>query len=647
MTEKRQSPDVLLHRIQEKELKESRGKLKIYLGAAPGVGKTYTMLQDALEKRQHDLDVVVGIVESHGRKDIEELLSTFEILPRQIVQYRDTISKELDLAAVLQRQPGLILIDEMAHTNAPGLTHTKRWQDINELLDRGIDVYTTLNVQHIESLKDDVMQIIHAPVKETVPDYIIERADTLELVDIPPEELLKRLQEGKVYIPQQAELAKEHFFRIGNLYALRELALRATAERVGEDVLLYRQGEGIKHIWPTRDKILVCVGPRAGSLKLIRAAKRFATSLHSDWIAVFVDTPLLQSSPSSRNSAIQHLRLAELLGAETHVLAGFDIVQEIMNFAREQNVTQIMLRKQIGSRWFSWLSRSLADEMVRHSGEIDVYIMTGDAPAPSANVVASPSASWKAYALGIGVVILATVFNVLISPHLGSSDHILVYLLGVMVVALRGVRGPAVFTSIMSILAYDYFFIPPHRSLMLGHLNYVIPLLVMLVITQVISHLTIMIRRQEASSHRNQYETRALYTLSRQLNTARGVDALLALGTRYIANAFNCNVLALIPKKNHLMIRLNDQDGQEKIKLDEKEMGIAQWVYEMGQAAGLGTDTLSFSNALYIPLSASKGCVGVLRIQPKTEQLLTPEQMGLLELCVHQLALALEVDRVV
>ena len=280
MVDKRLSPDEVLQRVQAAEQKEKRGKLKIYLGASPGVGKTYTMLHDALEKRQHDLDVVVGIVESHGRKDIEQLLEGLEVLPRKVVQYRDRTWTEFDLAAVLQRQPGLVLIDEMAHTNAPGLVHAKRWQDINEVLDRGIDVYTTLNVQHIESLKDDIMQIIHAPITETVPDSILERADTIELVDLPPDELLKRLQEGKVYIPEQAALAKEHFFRMGNLIALREFALRITAERVGADVLLYRQGEGIKQIWPTQEKILVCVGPRLESRKLIRAAKRMAKNLH-------------------------------------------------------------------------------------------------------------------------------------------------------------------------------------------------------------------------------------------------------------------------------------------------------------------------------------------------------------------------------
>jgi two-component system sensor histidine kinase KdpD len=642
MNDQRLSPDDLLQRVQEEELKKKRGKLKIYLGAAPGVGKTYTMLHDALEKRRHDLDVVVGIVESHGRKDIDMLVNKFEFIPRQAVHYREKTWMELDLAAVLHRQPGLILIDEMAHTNAPGLNHAKRWQDIKEVLERGIDVYTTLNVQHIESMKDDIMQIIHVRIHETVPDSMIEQADTIELVDLPPDELLKRLQEGKVYFPQQAELAVEHFFRMGNLIALRELALRFTAERVGADVLLYRQGEGIKQIWPTQDKILVCVGPRPESLKLIRAAKRMANSLHADWLAVYVDTPF-QHSIATRNNAIQNLRLAELLGAEIHVLTGDDIVKAVMDFAREKNVTQIMIRKQIIHRWYSWFRKSLADEMVRYSGEIDVYIMTGERSNVKVHAQVSPSVSpWRAYASAVGIIGGITLLNVILSPFLSIGILILLYVLGAMLVALFGLRGPSILASFLSVFAYDYYFIPPTNSFLFGHAEHFIVIFALLVVTQVTSHLVIMIRRQEELAHINHYEMRALYTLSRQLTTTRGVDALLSLGQRYIESVFHCDVLALLPKNGRIVLHVNAGTSQH---IDEKELGIAQWVYEMGQPAGMGTDTLSFSNALYLPLLASRGVVGVLRIQPKTQQLLTPEQMGLLESCLNQLALSLEVDR--
>jgi two-component system sensor histidine kinase KdpD len=351
MSTKRIDPEKLLESVQEQERQEKFGKLKIYLGASPGVGKTYAMLRDAIAKRQQGLDVVVGVVESHGRKDTEEQLSNLEILPRLKINYRGREVSEFDLDGALKRNPGLILIDEMAHTNIEGQRHAKRWQDIKELLDRGIDVYTTLNVQHIESLNSDVSGIIHAPVKETVPDLMIDLADTIELIDLPPEDLLKRLQEGKVYYPEQAELAKEGFFRKGNLIALRELALRVTAERVGAQVLLYRQGLGIKHIWSTNDKILVCVGPGSESLQLIRTARRLATSLQAEWIAVSVDSPRLNQTPNQRNSVIKHLQVANRLGAETVVLNGFDIVTTLLNYAREQNISLILIWKEVKPRW--------------------------------------------------------------------------------------------------------------------------------------------------------------------------------------------------------------------------------------------------------------------------------------------------------
>ncbi len=620
MVSPRLDPEQLLQRMDEEDRKERRGKLKIYLGAAPGVGKTYAMLHDALEKRDNDFDVVIGVAESHGRHDIETMLKNFEIIPRQTVHYRSKTCLEFDLDAALKRRPGLILIDEMAHSNAPGLRHSKRWQDIKECLDRGIDFYTTLNVQHIESLKDDVAQIIQAPIRETVPDSMIEMANTIAVVDLPPEELLKRLQDGKIYIPQQAELATEHFFRKGNLIALRELALRTTAERVGTDVLLYRQSEGIKQIWPTRDKILVCVGPRLESLKLIRAAKRIVSSLQAEWVAVYVDTPQVHTSASQRNSAIQNLRLAEQLGAVTHVLTGFDIVKAIMDFAREQNVTQIMVRKHIVTRWRGWFRRSLADEIVRHSGEIDVYIMTGEArEEPHAPKNNSPHLlPWKTYGIAMVVMTLATLFNVMLYPFIAASNLVMVYLLSLVVIARFGRIELSILSSMISVVVYDFFFVPPFYSLAVSGIEYIITLIVMLVVAQIISYLTILTRRQTESARLTQYQTTALYTLSRQLTNTRGVDKLVVLGVTYVADAFNCDVMALLPKKNHLETQCSYPSKQ---RLDSKERSIAQWVYEMGQSAGLGTDTLSFSKALYLPLLAAEGPIGVLRIQPRTQQL--------------------------
>ncbi len=643
MVGQRSNPEEILQRTEAEAREEKRGKLKIYLGAAPGVGKTYAMLHDALEKRENDLDVVIGIAESHGRQEIEGLLKNFEIIPRQTILHRGTTCLEFDFDAALQRRPGLILIDEMAHSNAPGLRHSKRWQDIKEFLDRGIDVYTTLNVQHIESLKDDVAQIIQAPVRESVPDSMIEMANTIEVVDLPPEDLLKRLHDGKIYIPQQAEQATEHFFRKGNLIALRELALRTTAERVGSDVLLYRQSEGIKRIWPTKDKILVCVGSRLDSLQLIRAAKRIVTSLQAEWVAVYVDTPQIRDSTTIRNSAIQNLRLAEQLGAVTHVLTGFDIVKVIMDFSREQNVTQIMIRKQITTRWRGWFRRNLADEIVRHSGEIDVYIMTAEASARQVPKQKSIQLTpWKSYSVALVTIVLATLFNVILYPFIAESTIIMVYLLSLVVIARQGRVGVSIFASILSVIVYDFFFVAPKYSFAVPNTEYFLTLFVMLIVAQIISYLTILTRRQAESARLVLYQTTALFTLSRQLTKTRGVEKLVALGANYIAEAFNCDVMALLPKKNHLEVQCG---YPAKVKLDIKEKSIAQWVYEMGQTAGLGTDTLSFSKALYLPLSAAIETIGVLRIQPRTKHLFSPEQMDLLESCVNQVALAVEVDR--
>lgn len=644
MDEKRPNPDTLLHQVQEEERQESRGKLKIYLGAAPGVGKTYTMLNDALAERAQGLDVIVGVVESHGRQEIETMLKEFEILPRRVVDYHGKQLLEFDIDAVLKRQPGLILIDEMAHTNAPGMRHKKRWQDIKELLDRGNNVWTTLNVQHIESLNDDISQIIHAPVHETVPDSMIEMADTIELIDLPPEELLKRLHEGKVYVPAQAEIAANSFFRKGNLIALRELALRTTAKRVGAQVLLYRQGQGIKQIWPTMEKILVCVGSGQESLKLLRAAKRMAASLQADWIAVYVDIPTIRSSDVKRDLAIQNLRFAEQLGAQTRIISGFDIVSEVMGFAREQNVTQIMIWKFVDAPWRDLIFRSLAHEFLRKSGDIDVYIMTGTRQnKPEKKIPIKYVTPWRDYVLSISIVVVTTIVNFFIYPYVSSSSLIMIYLLGMTSIALLGSVGPSILGTILSVVAYDYFFISPFFQFTINNRESFFTLVVMLIVSQVISQLTLLIRHQSAASRLNESETSALYTLSRQLSSMRGVDKLLNTAINYISELFNSKIIALLPKSGHLEIRARCRTNQE---LDAKELGIAQWVYELGQKAGLGTDSLPFSDALYIPLLGSQDVIGVLRIHPDVkEYLASPEKMHLLDACANQIALALEVDR--
>lgn len=645
MKKNRPSPETLLKHIQEEELNEKQGKLKIYLGAAPGVGKTFTMIQDALSKRSQGLDVVVGVVESHGRKEVESLLSALEILPRKEIEYRNTKLREFDIDAALKRNPGLILMDEMAHSNGPGLRHTKRWQDIKELLDRGIDVYTTLNIQHIESLNDVVSQIIHTHIKETVPDSMIEQASTIELVDLPPEELLKRLQEGKVYFPQQAEIAADHFFRKGNLIALRELALRLTAERVGEQVLLYRQGQNIQHIWPSKEKILVCVGSHMASAKAIRTARRMATSLQAEWIAVHVDTRTTSLKDEQDNKTIQNLRLAEQLGAETRILSGINVISEIINFAREQNITKIIIGKRIRPRWKDIIFNSLSDELVRQSGEIDVYIISGEAREKNRYKTSAikKSIPWKTYGISIGIVLSATIINYFLYPYFDHSNLIMVYLIAVSIIALFGKTGPSILASILSVFIYGIYFSPIFYAINFNTVDYIISLIVMLVVTQVISYLTILTRRQAEIARHAEKNTAALHTLSRQLASTRGVDKLLDIGVKYLSDLFESEVLALLPVDHYLEIRARFRSSQ---LLDEKEQSVAQWVLDLGQIAGLGTDTLPFSDAIYIPLLGSQTTIGVLRVKPIEKQFLfSPEQIHLLEACAHQIALAIEVDR--
>ena len=641
----RPSPEKLLRLLHEEERQTNRGKLKIYLGAAPGVGKTYAMLEDALGERALGLDVLIGIVESHGRKELDAFIKGFEILPKQTINYKGRELQEFDLDSALIRMPALILIDEMAHTNVPGLRHEKRWMDIKELLDRGIDVYTTLNVQHIESLNYVVSQIIHVPIKEIVPDSMIEIAESIELVDISSEDLLKRLQEGKVYIPKQAVLAAENFFKKGHLIALRALALRAAAELVSAQVISYRQMHGISQVWPTTQRILVCIGPNTESIKLMRAAKRLAKNLQVEWIAVYVDTPKLQASEKIRTKAINNLRLAQRLGAETRILTGFDVVKEIMDFAREQNVTLIMIWKNIRSRFRDLFFRSLTNELVRHSHEIDVYVMTGtpdDVSIQEKSVLPKKTSIFQIYLASFFVVAIATILNYLLLLYFQDRIAIMVYILAVIIVALLGQRGPSLLASILSAVAYVSFCIPPSDSFAVSHIKYLFTFIFMLTVTLVISNLVLLTRHQAESARFAERQAAALHSLSRRLASTRGVYKLLDAGVRYIADTFKCDVLGLLPKDRKLVVRSISSKGQV---LDEKEKSIAQWVYDLGQVAGYGTDTLPFSDSLYVPLLASRGTIGVLRLRPKMAHQFTPEELRLLDICANQIALALEVDR--
>lgn len=643
---RRLSPEESLKLAEEEEHQKKQGHLKIFFGAAPGVGKTYMMLEDAKSRREEGVDIVVGVVETHGRKEIKTLLEGLETLPLNETMYRGKAIQEFDIDAALKRFPTLILIDEMAHTNVAGSRHFKRWQDIQELLDRGINVYTTLNVQHLESLNDIIAQITGVRVHETIPDAQFEMANTIELVDLPPDDLLKRLQEGKVYIPEVAELATQHFFRRSNLFALRELALRVTAEQVGTQVLTQRRAQGVVETWPTVERLLVCIGPEQNATKLIRSTRRMANSLHAEWIAVHVEAPRVHLTEEQHAKAINHLRLAEQLGAETLVLTGLDVVDEIVRLARERNVTKIVLAKNIRPRWKDFLFGSLVNELIRFSGEIDIYVLTGEREAlllpKSVLNKRSDSIPWKIYGYGIFLVILATLANFVLFPYLQLSNIVMIYLLVVVLVAMRGSIGPALFTSLLSVIAFDFFFILQEFKLATS-IQSVVTLMMMLLVGYVISHLTVLTKKQAEAAHIRERRISALHELGRKLAAGRALHEITAIGVRYISEAFDSQVLLLMPEKKGLEVNASYPLKQA---VTEKELSVSQWVFDLGQIAGMGTGTLPSTDAVYVPLLTSHGSVGVLRVQPLEPDLMrVPEQLHLLEACARQIALALEIGQ--
>ncbi len=644
LDEHRPDPDALLARVKEEEARQARGKLKVFLGAAAGVGKTYAMLEAAHARRAEGTDVLVGWVDTHGRAETEALLKGLEILPRRPIEYRGTILTEFDLDTALTRHPTLILVDELAHTNAPGARHTKRWQDVQEFLDAGINVYTTLNVQHLESLNDVVAKITGVRVHETIPDSVLEQADEVELVDLPPEELLQRLKEGKVYIPEQAQEAIRNFFRKGNLIALRELALRRTADRVDEQMRVYMRDHAIPKTWPVAERLMVTVGASPFSARLVRAAKRMADSLRAEWIVAYVETPAHgRLSEDDRAQVAETLRLAERLGAETVTLSGQRVSEEILAHARARNVSKIIVGKPAGPLWKRILLGSIVDNLVRGSGDIDVYVISGE-EAPHLPFVAPARPrrrDWPAYVRATAIVALCTAAAWLMFPYFELANIVMVYLLGVVGVAARSTRGPSVLASILSVAAFDFFFVRPYYSFAVSDTQYFVTFAVMLVVALVISGLTVRIRAQAVSARQRERRTAALYAISRELVSVRGVQNILSVAVRHIAEVFRSRVVILLPDASG---RPMIQPGlPAQFELDTTEVGVSQWVFKHRQMAGLGTNTLPGAKALYLPLVASRGTLGVLGVRPtEPHSLGAPEQIHQLETFANQTALAIE-----
>ncbi|MCL4395390.1 MAG: sensor histidine kinase KdpD [Chloroflexi bacterium] len=641
MEQGRRNPDKLLARVKLEESRQRRGKLKIFFGAAAGVGKTYAMLDAARQQKAGGMDVAVGVVETHSRSETQALLAGLEILPPKLVDYRGTTLREFDLDLALARHPQLVLLDELAHSNAAGSRHSKRWQDAEELLAAGIHVYATLNVQHLESLNDVVAQITGVVVRETVLDSVLENADDVQLVDLSPDDLLERLKEGKVYVPQMAEEARRNFFRRGNLIALRELALRRTAERVDDEVQAYMRKWDIDDTWPVAERILVSIGPSPLSSRLLRSGKRMASALNAEWFAVYVETPEhAHLSQDDRDRIARTLRLAEQLGAETVNLSGNRTSDELLAFARSRNVTKIIVGKPSRPRWSQVLLGSVVDELVRGSGNIDVYVITGEREEPRPRMAGrlDRSINWPGYAWAVGVIALCTVVDATIVPTFSLTNLVMIYLVGVIFIASRYGMGPSVLASVLSVLAFDFNFVPPFYTFAVSDTQYVVTFGVMLAVAIIISTLTVRIRQQADSAWERERRTAALYSMSRELASTSSTSRLVDVAAKHIGEVMESRVTILLPDAYKQLTPIDSP-----VPLDASECAVSEWAYTHNQPAGLGTDTLPGSKAIYLPLAAARGTVGVLGVQPANASLVaSPEQLHLLETFANQTALAIE-----
>ncbi len=640
----RANPDALLSRLKHEEKKNERGHLKIFFGAVAGVGKTYSMLEAAQKLKKEQIDVLVGYVETHGRKETEALLPGLEILSPKLIEYKGTSLREFDIDAALKRKPEVILVDELAHTNVLGSRHVKRWQDVRELLDSGIDVLTTMNVQHVESLHDIVAQITSVSVGERVPDSLLEKAYEIELIDLPPDELLQRLKEGKVYVEQQAKAAMNNFFRKGNLIALRELALRYTADRVVAEMETYREIHEITSPWPATEHILVCVSSSPLAARLVRAGKRMAEALHAKWMVVYVEGPREVQLPSKdRNGIMLTLRLAQQLGAEISELSAQNVAEEIINCAIQQNTSKIIIGKPARPRWKEIIFGSVVDDVIRQSGAIDIYVITGDETEPlsSDSKYRRTSNQNPAYIKATLIVAIFTCIAKLMLPHFELADVIMVYILGIVIVATQYGRSPSILASILSVAAFDFFCVPPYYTFAVTGTHYLITFFVMLIIALVISNLTVTIKQQAEAARLRESRTAALYAMSKELASTLNLDNLVTIGLRHIGNIFNSQVALLITAPDGQLLPATKGDG--KHRLTDPRIGVAAWVHQNKQSAGLGTDTIPGAKELYIPVLGAQKNIGVLAIKPTNEdEFVSPEQLRLLETFINQIALACE-----
>jgi len=646
----RPNPDALLAAIQSEAARSQRGRLKVFLGMCAGVGKTYAMLAAARREFAAGRDVVIGYLETHGRKETDALAEGLPLLPRRTGEYRGVQLSEFDLDGALTRRPQLVLVDEFAHTNAPESRHPKRWQDVMELLDAGLDVFTTLNIQHIESRAEAVRQITGATIHETVPDTAFAGAE-FELVDLPPDELRARLAGGKVYLPERAATAQDSFFRAGNLSALRELALRFAADRVGQDVLIYRHAHGIAVPWKSGQRLLVAVSPSPSSASLVRWTRRLAGELHAPWVAVYVERPGPLSADDQTRLA-RHLALAHELGAEIVTTTDDDVVRGILRAAREQNASQIIVGKPAGWRGFDWFrSGSMLSRLIRESGQIDVHIVRAEEekistrpPRPLAGEAFNP----RSYLAALGVVLAVTLFNALLEHWFGghllaNQSLALIYLLSVVVLALFVGRGATLVAATATALLWDYFFTEPRQSLRITNAGDAMMFATYFIVAVAMGQLTARIRSQQNAERQREHRATALYLLTRELAESADLAQLLAVVIRQVGETFHATVALSLPETPEAT--LPAPYFASTWQLPEKEQTVAVWAFQHRQPAGRGTDTLSSSEGLHLPLVAGERATGVLSLKFPEATPLAPPQRDLLDAFVRQIALVLDRQR--
>lgn len=646
MTDNRPDPEEFLRRIHEEEennVPNAKGRLKIFLGFCAGVGKTYHMLEEARLAVKNDINTLIGIVETHGRKETEALLEGLTILPRKKVEYNGINLEEMDIDKILELKPELVIVDELAHTNIPGSRHEKRYQDVEELVKAGIHVFTTLNIQHVESQVDIVQQISQVKIQETVPDSILELADEVELVDLTSEKLLERLHEGKVYIPEKAKQAMQKFFRKGNLLALRELSLRYTAKRVDEDVLSYKQRYEIKTPWSVCTRLLVGFSASPTSERLLRITHRMASDMGAEWYAVYVESAhqQVEIGEKARNQLDKNIRLAEELGAKVVSLSGNVIADTIINFAKENNVTLIVAGLSHRSRMEEIFKGSVLNELTKKSGQIDVLIVGNDNKSKTLEKYFKiDKEDFKPYLISLLMVAAIVAFGWQIRSWSEPLNIAMFLLLPVIISSILWETRVGLFTALIAVGAFDFFLVPPYLTFRIHDIRYLPSFFVFVIISLIVSFLAKGIRWQtESTRHRERFLS-SLYSFSREIMKASNLDEILDKASTHISEAFQSDVVILLPDKNN---QLQVVKKQGKLEFDEKEKAVALWVYKNGMNAGKNTQTLASANWHYLPLKAEEVAFGVLGFTPtKQEGFLSSEQQRLIESFANIIAMYLK-----